>query len=404
MAFSSDTAPPTLADVTSSPTMSQSEPTQSAPQASGSPSSGAPADASTAPAAKLDKKKSIILGLVGVAFIVLIFWKVIPQIGSYSDALQSLESMTGLALVLIGVSVVVYLAVYGFPFMAAAPGLRYWRSQQVNQAAFAISNGVPAGGAVGLAVQFGMLTSFRITPTSATAAITAVGLWSTFVSLGFPILGIVAITAAGGSTPFSWVGPVGLLILVASVVIFVLIMRSPRIATGVGKLANALIRPLGKFIHALRDKDLVPAISKFRVDMYDLLKRRWLLITVAQIAVSFTQFLILYVALRGVEGWSTQGTSALAAFGAFATSQIMLMVPITPGGLGTTDALMIQLLVGMGTEKGAATAADLVWRATSYVPQIVVGVIALVAWYRKAGQAIAGAAGRVGGTAQTGTH
>lgn len=395
MAFSGDTAPPVLPDMTSSPTMSQPEPTDSTSSA---------ASTASAPAATLDKKKSIILGLVGIAFIVLIFWKVIPQIGSYSDALQSLESMTGLALVLIGASVVVYLAVYGFPFMAAAPGLRYWRSQQVNQAAFAISNGVPAGGAVGLAVQFGMLTSFRITPTSATAAITAVGLWSTFVSLGFPILGIVAITAAGGTTPFSWVGSVGLAILVASVVIFVLIMRSPRIATGVGKLANALIRPLGKFIKALRDKDLVPAISQFRVDMYDLLKRRWLLITVAQVAVSFTQFLILYVALRGVEGWSSQGTSALAAFGAFATSQIMLMVPITPGGLGTTDALMIQLLVGMGTEKGAATAADLVWRATSYVPQIVVGVIALVAWYRKAGQALAGASGRVGGTAAEGTH
>lgn len=395
MAFSADTAPPVLPDMTSSPTMSQPEPTDSTSSA---------ASTASAPAATLDKKKSIILGLVGIAFIVLIFWKVIPQIGSYSDALQSLESMTGLALVLIGASVVVYLVVYGFPFMAAAPGLRYWRSQQVNQAAFAISNGVPAGGAVGLAVQFGMLTSFRVTPTSATAAITAVGLWSTFVSLGFPILGIVAITAAGGTTPFSWVGPVGLAILVASVVIFVLIMRSPRIATGVGKLANALIRPLGKFIKALRGKDLVPAISKFRVDMYDLLKRRWLLITVAQVAVSFTQFLILYVALRGVEGWSSQGTSALAAFGAFATSQIMLMVPITPGGLGTTDALMIQLLVGMGTEKGAATAADLVWRATSYVPQIVVGVIALVAWYRKAGQALAGASGRVGGTAAQGTH
>ena len=67
----------------------------------------------------------------------------------------------------------------------------------------------------------------------------------------------------------------------------------------------------------------------------------------------------------------------------------MLMVPITPGGLGTMDALMIQLLVSSGTDKGAATAADLVWRATSYVPQIVVGLIALITWYRRAGRAFA---------------
>jgi len=50
---------------------------------------------------------------------------------------------------------------------------------------------------------------------------------------------------------------------------------------------------------------------------------------------------------------------------------------------------MIQLLVTSGTDKGAATAADLVWRATSYFPQVVVGIIALVTWYRRAGQAIA---------------
>jgi len=342
----------------------------------------------TPPQATLNKKKSIILGVIGLAFIVLIFWKVIPQVGDYDQAWKALQSMGVLGLIIIGVAVVVYLIVYGFPFMAAAPGLRYWRSQQTNQAAFAISNGVPAGGAVGLAVQYGMLTSFKISGTSATAAITVVGLWSTFVSLGFPIFGVLALSLAGGNNTYSWVGPVGLVILVASVGLFVLIMRSPRFATSVGHAANAVARPLGRLIPALKDKDLEPAISKFRADTYDLLKRRWALITIAQIGVSLTQFFILYVALRGVEGWSTSGTSMLAAFGAFATSQIMLMVPITPGGLGTTDALMISLLTSLGADKGAATAADLVWRATSYFPQMILGVIALIAWYRKAGQRI----------------
>ena len=93
---------------------------------------------------KLDKKKSIILGVIGLAVIVLIFWKVIPQIGSYEDALTALENMTVPALILIGAAVVIYLIAYGFPFMAATPKLRYWPSQQINQAAFAICIGVPA--------------------------------------------------------------------------------------------------------------------------------------------------------------------------------------------------------------------------------------------------------------------
>lgn len=354
------------------------------------PPAGGNATAEPDAAPMLDKKKSIILGVVGLAFIVLIFWKVIPQIGSYSEAWASLQSMGSVAIAIIVVAVIVYLIAYGLPFMAAAPGLPYWRSQQTNEAAFAISNGVPGGGAVGLAVQYGMLTSFGITATASTAAITAVGLWSTFVTLGFPILGVAALAASGsGDNSHVTLALVGLAILIAVVTVFVLVMRSPSLAQKIGAWANKAINPLRNRISKLKNVDLVGPIVTFRTDMYGLLKKRWGVITLAQIAVSFTQFLILYVALRGVEGWDTAGTSILVAFAAFAISQLGLMVPITPGGLGTVDAAMIGLMVALGVNNGDATAAALVWRASSYVPQIIIGVIALVAWYRKAGQRLA---------------
>ena len=120
---------------------------------------------SDVPRATLDPRKSIALGALGLGVIVLIFWQVIPQIGSYSDAVESLQSMSWIAVVIIAVTVIVYLAMYGLIFMAAEPRLRYWQSQQVKQASFTISNGVPAGGAVGLAVQFGMLASYKIPAT-----------------------------------------------------------------------------------------------------------------------------------------------------------------------------------------------------------------------------------------------
>jgi len=312
------------------------------------------------------------------------------MIGSYSEAWDSLKSMGTLSIILIVVMVLLYLAMYGFPFVAAAPGLKYWRAQQTNQAAFAISNGVPGGGAVGLGVQFGMLSTFGVTATSATAAITAVGLWSTFITLFFPILGVVAITLFGVSgNTHAATGLIGIAILVTAVVAFVLIMRSEPLAVAIGNLGNKIIGPLRKHIKALANLDLVPPITKFRQDMYDLLRKRWAALTLAQISVSFTQFLILYVALRGVEGWDTAGTSFAAAFAAFSISQLGLMIPITPGGLGTVDAAMIALLVSFGASEGSATAADLVWRASSFIPQIIIGIVALLAWYRKAGQALA---------------
>jgi len=346
-------------------------------------------DPVAAPTATLDKKKSIILGVIGLVVIILIFWKVIPQVGDYGAAFDALKAMSTAAIIAVGVCVVIYLAVYGFPFMAATPGLKYWRSQQVNQAAFAISNGVPAGGAFGLAVQFAMLTSYSVPGTVATSAITAVGLWSMFVSLGLPILGVAALNATGGDTDYSWVAPLGLAILIVGITVFILVMRSAPLAVHVGNVGNKVIGPLRSRISRLKDLDLVGPITKFRTDMFGLLKARWAAITIAQFGVIMTQFLIMYVALRGVQGWDEPGTSVLAAFGAFATSQIMLMVPITPGGLGTVDALMISLLQSVGVSAGDATAADLIWRMASYVPQIVVGIIALITWFKKAGERFA---------------
>ena len=150
-----------------------------------------------APAPALDKKKTAIMAVVGLVTLVLIFVKVIPQIGSYEEAFTAIKAMNAFDIAIIVITVLIYNTVYGFPFMAAVPGLAYPRSFQLNQGAFAISNGVPAGGAFGLGVQYAMLASYEVPPTVATAAIGATGVWSIFVTLGLPVFGLMAIAASG---------------------------------------------------------------------------------------------------------------------------------------------------------------------------------------------------------------
>jgi hypothetical protein len=58
----------------------------------------------------------------------------------------------------------VNLWVYVFPLMAAIPGLKYKPAFVVRQTSFTISNAVPAGGAVGLGVQYAMLASYKVSP------------------------------------------------------------------------------------------------------------------------------------------------------------------------------------------------------------------------------------------------
>jgi uncharacterized protein (TIRG00374 family) len=217
-------------------------------------------------------------------------------------------------------------------------------------------------------------------------------LWGTFITLGLPIFGILALALAGAPVgAYQTAAIIGLGILAAAVVLLVLIIRSEKIARRVGSWGNKILAPLSRRFKKIKNVDLVPSIVNFRASIYLVVAKRWLLLTIAQAGIFVAQFAILYVALRGVEGWDKSGTPILIAFGAFAIAQIGLMIPITPGGVGTVDAFMIAILTSNGTANGAATAADLVWRASSFVPQIIVGVIALVLWYRRAGRTFAAA-------------
>lgn len=338
----------------------------------------------------IDKKKSIIAGLLGVAVLVLIFWKVIPQIGSYSEALTALKGMTGVSIALIVLMVVIYNLVYGLPFMAATPGLSYPHSFSLNQVAFTISNGVPAGGAFGLGVQYAMLSTYNVASTAATAAIAAVGVWSIFVTLGLPVLGLLAIQASNTIDigPYIYIGAIGLGVLVGMILVFGLVMRSENTARSIGGIVNKISAPLIAKFGKGAQFDAVEQILKFRTDTVDLVQTRWWKITLAQLGVSLMQFLIFFAALRGVED-DTNVTPLLVAFGGFAVAQIGLMIPITPGGLGTVDAFMLTLLTAMGVKTGDATAAVLVWRAASFIPQIAIGILCLLGWSRTAAKRLA---------------
>ena len=159
--------------------------------------------------------------------------------------------MTVRGVVSIVLAVIVYNIAYGFPFMVATPGLSYRRSFQLNQAEFAIGNGVPAGSAFGLALEYAMLASYRVKAVVATAAIGAVRVWNVFISLGLPVLGVIAIFFSGRveSGGYIWAGVIGLVVLVVMVVVFGLIIRSEKTAAAIGRFGN---RTVGFVVEKIR--------------------------------------------------------------------------------------------------------------------------------------------------------
>lgn len=328
----------------------------------------------------LDRKKTIIGAIVAIVFLAIVFIRVIPQIGSYSEAITYIQAMTWQAITGLIIVTLFYLWVYGWPFVASTPGLKYKSGFIVNQSAFAVSNGVPAGGALGLGLQYAQLTSYRATPTAATASIGATGTWSVFVTLFLPVTGVVALSLSGDNADkYVKAAVLGVIALVVVVGLFALILRSEKNAIRIGRVSDKILNGIIHIFKKDKNVSISKQIMSLRVDIVDLVKRRWHVITISQIAVSWSQFAILYAALVGVSG-SAGTIPVLTAYGAWAVSQLGIMIPITPGGLGTVDAVLIALLTSVGVDNGAATAADLVWRASSYIPQICIGLICIFYW------------------------
>ena len=337
----------------------------------------------------LDKRKTIIGALVTIVVLVIIFVGLIPKFGSYADAWADIQGMTPQALVLIGVSVLVMLVVYVWPYQAAIPGLPYKPAFVIRQTSFMISNTIPAGGAFGLAIQFAMLSSYSVPLAAATAGIAVTSLWSLFMTLTLPVFGVLAaLTTSQLESQWVWVAVLGIAATVASVVILWLILRSEESARRIGGLGNRMLSPVNS--RRANPIDAVGMSLDLRNSTKDVVFERWRWVTVSNYIVVLAQFAVLWFAIKGVLGDAPTTLTLAGAFAAFSISRMASMIPVTPGGLGTVDAALIALLTTFGLTNEQAVAADLVWRACSWIPQVCLGVLTFVYW--RVAQARAGRA------------
>ncbi|MGB3411653.1 MAG: YbhN family protein [Microthrixaceae bacterium] len=320
---------------------------------------------------------------VGVTVVVLaiVFAGILTKFGDYGDAWKSVTSMTAMQLVVLAVVVAISIVVYVFPLQAALPGLRYWPAFMTRQTSFTISNAVPAGGAVGLGVQYSMLSGSGASGSAVTAAIAIVAVFNLFMTLALPVLGVAAMFQSGAPSTAQIAGAVaGLALVIILVALFAVVLRSEKGARRVGEAldqgAARLPGRLGRPGSSSGARQLVA----FRDSTVEVVRERWLSITISSFVQQLAQFAVLLVALRATASGQTDGISVLSAFAAFSLARLVGFVPVTPGGLGTVDAGLVSVLVTLGSPRGDALAATLLWRAASWVPQVVIGLITLVLW------------------------
>jgi uncharacterized protein (TIRG00374 family) len=322
------------------------------------------------------KKSLIFTSVFGIVIVVGIFLVLFPKVSSYQDALNQLRDFSVPWLIALAASCLINIGLYPFTVLVAVPGLKYWHGFVQRQSGFLISNVVPGGGAFAVGTQYAILSRYGVSATAAAAAVSADAIWTYLLTLTFPALAVVMLVIEGRSTAgYTTMAAVGAAAVVVSIIAIAVILRSDAGATKVGSFAQRVVSPVMRRLKKA-PPDVVTALVDFRGHAYELVRTRWLGLTITNVVAQLTPLLVLLCALAGL-GAFPDPISPVELFAAYSIALLLTSFPLTPGGLGTVDAALVALLVAFGADSSTAIAADLIWRLVWWLPQLLVGMVTM---------------------------
>jgi putative heme transporter len=350
--------------------------------APGSPAAGSDGSAPPGAATKKSRLYRIAGALLGVVVIVAIFVAVIPQFASYRGAWADLVKMSPAWAVALTVAAVINLIVPVWPFQAVLPQLRFRHGFMETQTSTTVATTVPAGGALALGLAYRMFGSFGFSSVAVSAAVVTTGVWSLGFKLGLPVVAVILMAVTGQSAGRA-VGAAltGVLLIAVFGTILWLIFRDEASARQVGRLGDRILNGVLHFAGKSESHRVEEATLHFREQTTEVVHERGWRLTAAVAAGQFAVFVLVVLCVRAA-GIRAGKVSFLAVLLSFAIARLAGALPVTPGGLGSVDAAFTGMLIAFGATSSQALAADLVWRATTYFPPIVIGIVTYLLWKR----------------------
>jgi putative heme transporter len=323
-----------------------------------------------------------VAGGLAVAVIVGTYVFVLPQFANYGEVWAELKTLSWEWIAVLFGAVVLNMATFAPPWMAALPGLGYWSAQTVTQASTASTYLAPGGPAVGIGISAAMLFAWGFRADEVALAVTLTGIWNQLAILGFPTIALALLTLTHGDrASLQTIATIGLAVFVIVAGGFALALSSAGMARRVGNLATRIVnwslRPVRRGPVGWDGESL----ARFRSRAIGLLRRRWYWLTLATLAGQLTVFLVLLASLRAL-GVGPDEVSVVEAFAGWSLARVLGSIPITPGGLGLVELGLTTVLAGFGGNHAGVVAAVLLYRFLTIVPTLVLGAAAAATWKR----------------------
>jgi uncharacterized protein (TIRG00374 family) len=333
---------------------------------------------------KSGRVKRIIQAVVSLAIAWALLVGVLPRLADLGQVWATVRSMTFIqTIVLIGIAVW-NLFGYQLVMMASLPGLRFRHAFLAGQIAAAVTNTVPAGSVVGIGVTYAVLSSFGHGVGNIALASVLSGWWNTLTIFVLPAVAALVLALRGGtSTLLLSAAAIGVALLAAAIAVLVVVSTSERFARALGRVTGRVVSALWRPFRKEPVRGWDDGFARFQRGSAVLIRQRWHLLTLATLVSHLSIFWVLLACLRDL-GVGPELISWPEALGAFAVVRLATAVPITPGGLGLVEVGLTAALVLAAGEaaavKSAVVAAVLLFRALTFLFQVMLGVACYVIW------------------------
>lgn len=264
------------------------------------------------------------------------------------------------------------LLAYTFVLTNSLPGLTNLQGLTLNAAGSAVSNLLPFGGAVGVALSFAMTRGWGFANRPIVVMTLVSGIWNTLFRFILPAVGIIALLIADGLldptfTKAAWTGAISILALCAVVAAA---LYWDRAAAVLGKALDGLTRLLRLKIHAS------DAFHRLRADTAEIVRTRSLGLSLGMVFFLGFQWAIMAVCMSATGAWPGLAQSIAV----FALSRVLTSALVTPSGAGIMEGGVAALLITFGVPGTPAVATALLFGFWTYTIEIPFGGLALGAW------------------------
>lgn len=331
-------------------------------------------------------KRALSIGIT-VAVLVAVFGFVLPRVADYEAIVDYIGDISTRDWVILGVISVWFLVAYPIVLTTAMRTLKLKEAFANHMAGTAITNSLPGGGALALGVNYAMYMSWGFTPESVSAGLLAAGVWDWYARIALPVLAVIGIAIFGQALGWMWAVSIGGTLWVAfSVWLLVQVLRSDSFAEAVASwIARAVARVASWFNR--EPPNTYEAVLQFRTDLRSVVSTQAAKLTWATIG-NHMAMASLYTASIYAVGVTTDDIPIPWVVLSFALGRFLVMIPISPGGLGLVDLGWIGLLnlgwqttnPGEPVDTDLIAAGVLLFRALSLFPPIPIGMGTWIFW------------------------